>query len=63
MEITKAFIIVEIDHSGELRQIFITKENQEALITMVNIGMFHNGSITISDETIDTISIKDSKWT
>lgn len=40
MELTKVFLVAEVDNNGKLRQIALTKEEQNMLETMVRGGMF-----------------------
>lgn len=58
MEITKALVLVELDNSGELRQLLIKKgDDTDLLITLIASGTFHEGDITISDHVLDSIII------
>jgi len=61
MKITKAVLVVEIDNSGELRQVFIENEKMNNLIIMIENGFFHDGEVTICDKVIDTIAFKKEK--
>jgi len=61
MKITKAILVVEIDNSGELRQVFIENEKMNNLIIMIENGFFHSGEVKISDKVIDTIAFKKEK--
>ena len=58
MKITNAFIFVSLDNEKHLRQVFIKKQYVKQLIDLIESGMFHEGDVTISDKTLESIMIE-----
>ena len=50
LKITKVAVFVELDSSTEARALHLKESSQEELIALIQAGMFHEDSITISDE-------------
>jgi len=57
-EITRAFLLVELDNSGELRQVYLSKEQSEVLKLMLLGGIFCE-EIKISPDITAKIDKKD----
>lgn len=58
MKITKAFIFVTLDDETQPRQVYIKKEYQQQLITLIEAGMFHDGKVTISDYVLEALVVE-----
>jgi len=57
MKITKAFIFVEIDGDEKLRQVLLSKDEQDRFISLIEYGAVMQSPIKISEKHLDTIEV------